>query len=362
MIYRPNYVIAKEFLSYLRDVMQVDKVSIDRYWSYLKHLLLWADEVPLEESDQIRPTFQTYVSSRSSNGSASLAPLTMKKIFQIARRFYAWSKMEHPKDFSRLSLIWVNALRPAARFVQEKREHEYVSFEEILRIAEMPCNPQDLVAIRDRAGAVMLYLSGMRASAFVSVPFQAVDLASREVRQWPELCVRTKNSKKATTHLLEIPQLLVVVEEWDALIRPRVPSSAAWFTPFVEKFGKVELSSDPPGACRNTGLNKRLRLLSTMAGLDYRSAHKYRHGNAVFGLQHARTMADYKAVSANLMHEDITVTDAIYAALKNDEVKQRIRALTSQCNSDDEIERFISALSAGELPRVLESIARRMAQ
>lgn len=186
--------------------------------------------------------------------------------------------------------------------------------------------------------------------------------ANREVRQWPELGVRTKNGKKATTHLLQIPPLLSVVEGWDALIRSRVPSSAAWYTPLVERFGKLGLSSDPPGANRNIGLNKRLRILSSRAGLEYRSAHKYRHGHAVFGLQHARTMADYKSISVNLMHEDITVTDAIYAGLKESEVKERIRALTPQLDSEDEIEIFINALSVGELPRVLESIARRMAQ
>ncbi len=362
MVYRPNYLILKEFLSYLADVMQVHEVSIQRYYSYLKHLLIWAGETPFQEADRIRPTFQSYVSTYPGSRHSDLAPLTVKKIFQITRRFFLWAKMEHAKDFAHVSLSWVNALRPAGRMSFQTHEHEYVTIDEILKIAQLPCHPDDLVARRDRAGAAMLYLSGMRASAFVSVSFEAVDLTSREVRQWPELGVRTKNAKKATTHLLEIPPLLDVAYEWDAFVRPRVPATTAWFTPLVEHFGQLELSIEPPGVYRNIGLNKRLRIQSIAAGLAYRSAHKFRHGNAVFGLQHARTMADYKAVSSNLMHEDITVTDAIYAALKDSEVKERIRALTSRDNAEDEIDRFITSLSEGELPHVLESIARRMAK
>ncbi len=41
-------------------------------------------------------------------------------------------------------------------------------------------------------------------------------------------------------------------------------------------------------------------------------------------------MADYKAVSMNLMHSNITVTDGIYAPLASDEVQQRVAALTSR--------------------------------
>jgi hypothetical protein len=65
-------------------------------------------------------------------------------------------------------------------------------------------------------------------------------------------------------------------------------------------------------------------------GLEYQSPHKFRHRNAVYGLQHARTMADYKAVSMNLMHSNIKVTDQIYAPMLPEEVGCRIAGLTSE--------------------------------
>lgn len=59
------------------------------------------------------------------------------------------------------------------------------------------------------------------------------------------------------------------------------------------------------------------------AGLPPRLHHKFRHGHAVWSLQHAPTMADKKAVSLNLMHEDVQVTDGICAPLLGSEVCDR---------------------------------------
>ena len=41
-------------------------------------------------------------------------------------------------------------------------------------------------------------------------------------------------------------------------------------------------------------------------------------------------MANYEAISMNLVHADIRVTDGIYALLTSDEVKQRVACLTGQ--------------------------------
>ena len=97
----------------------------------------------------------------------------------------------------------------------------------------------------------------------------------------------------------------------------------------VSRWGMQTLSADRPGDNRNIAISKRLHRLFDLAGLPYKSPHKFRHGHTIFGLQHAKTMVDYQAVSTNLMHEDIRVTDSIYALLVSDEVKQRITGLTA---------------------------------
>ena len=103
-------------------------------------------------------------------------------------------------------------------------------------------------------------------------------------------------------------------------------------------------------------------MLFAQANLPYRSAHKFRHGHAVYGLQHARTMADYKAISLNLMHEDIKVTDQIYAPLLNKEVKQRIAGLSnlSTTRPEGDLQTYFSSLSDADLSIAIRIAAERM--
>ena len=105
-----------------------------------------------------------------------------------------------------------------------------------------------------------------------------------------------------------------------------------------------------------------LLMLFPSAGLEYKSAHKVRHGHAVYGLQHAHTMADYKAVSLNLMHQDVKITDQIYAPILSDEVSQRIAGLAGQFDSKPEnaLAEYLQGLSNRELSQVMLIAAERL--
>ena len=43
-----------------------------------------------------------------------------------------------------------------------------------------------------------------------------------------------------------------------------------------------------------------------------------------YGLSQSKTVADYKAVSMNVMHESMDITDEIYSRLGEQEVRERI--------------------------------------
>ncbi len=328
MIIRSNYLLLQEHLKYLGEVMQTAPASVDRYRFHLRHLLIWADARPWLAVPEIRPTFPVYLKSLSGeNGGRPLAAVTQEKVLKVSRRFFRWLRETHPRDFGKLSPAWIDTLRLAPGTPTGIREHEYVSEEEIKHLAQIPVPPADLALLRDRAAAVMLFLSGARAGAFTSLPIQAVDVSGRAIRQWPELGVRTKFGKRATTYLLEIPELLEVVAEWDTLVQGKLPGTAAWYAPIESSWGEQEFSGLVPGRNRGEALYKRLKILFAQASLPFKGPHRFRHGHAVYGLLHARDMADYKAVSSNLMHADITITDEIYAPLLTREVKGRIASL-----------------------------------
>ncbi len=356
MVNRTNYARAVTFLENQRQAYSLRSLSERRYWFYLRHLLLWVGEKPLAEADRVTPSFSAYLKGVKGAGSSlPLKPATLRKILQITRRFFQWLKSSHPKEFRGLPANWIKSLSPPGGS-DRQGDHVFVTLEEAIKLATTPLPKEGLTGLRDRAAAAMLFVSGMRASAFSSLPISAVDLPSRTVRQFPSLGVRTKNSKAAVTYLLKIPELLAVVEEWDAVVRSKLPPTAMWYAPLISRWGVPRLSADLPGANRNIMLAKRLGKLQAAIGLPVKSPHKFRHGHAVYGLQHARTMADYKAVSMNLMHNDIRITDAIYAVLSKDEVQSRIAALSGSAEAHIEMPGDVATLVKDLPPEKFASI------
>ena len=362
MIHRNNYLLVRRYLQDLEEIYQLSGSSLGRYRFHLRHLLLWAGESPFQQAAKLRPTFPSYVSNiPGRQGEAPLASVTQKKIIESGKRFFIWARQNHPKEFDSLSVAWLESLRPP-RVRHTSDEHEYVSLEEVLQLIAIPHEEDDLALLRDKAAVAMLFLSGARASAFTTLPISAVDLPDRTLRQWPDLGVATKNGKRATTFLLPIPELLAVAQIWDQIVRPKLPATAPWYAPISARWGSQLLEESEPGKNRHQALDKRLRRLFDLAGLPYKSAHKFRHGHAVYGLLKAQTMADYKAVSMNLMHHDIKITDSIYAPILSEEVKERIAGLTASPPSQPETEYdgLLSQLSNADLSKVLRIVASRL--
>jgi integrase len=174
--------------------------------------------------------------------------------------------------------------------------------------------------------------------------------------------VAAKNGKRATTFLLPIPVLLAMAQTWDQIVRARLLAAATWYAPISAHWGGQSLAESSPGKNRHQVLDKRLRKLFDLAGLPYKSAYKFRHGHAVYGLQHAQTMADYKAISMNLMHEDIKITDEIYAPILSNEVKDRISRLNIQPSyqTDPHLADVLCHLSNAALAQLMRLAAQRL--
>ena len=64
--------------------------------------------------------------------------------------------------------------------------------------------------------------------------------------------------------------------------------------------------------------------------LPYHSPYKFRHGFAVYAIKHAKDMSDMKAISQNLMHSNISITDGIYGGLSDSDIKNQITNLLNQ--------------------------------
>lgn len=328
MVNRENYLLIRSYLHYMSHSKMVASVSVRRYWFYLRHLLLWLDETPLVEAPEKSPVFPRYLAVPEERKllKKSLAPASMKKIIRVTKSLMEWIRTHHMEIWNNSIKEWTESLQPV-RIPPRINQHVFIILDEVLHLVNYPNPAKDIALTRDQAAAAMLFLSGMRVGVLATLPIEAVDIPNRAIRQWNELGVSTKGQKSSTTYLLEIPALLDVVTLWDTFIRKELPPSAMWYTPIISHWGDLSLYSGKPGRNRVIAVEKRMRLLFQRAGIPYKSPHKFRHGHAVYALRRAKTMADYKAISMNLMHDDIRVTDGVYAPFLGDEVRQRIGQL-----------------------------------
>lgn len=318
LISRRNWQATRSYMAYCREVRQCSESSVEIYRVALDLMLRWARETPLSRAPQIRPVFPQYLESEE------LSESYRKKTCATVRGFYVWAVGRWPDWHATVSGEWIESLKPA-RGQQSVRERELYTVEDVRALVAVPA--QRLADERDRAAVAFMFLSGMRNAAFCSLPVRAVDLsvAPGTVRQWPSLGVRTKNSKAANTYLLNVPDLLAVVQEWDEVVRTSLGLNGLWYAPVTAD----GMGFDPEQtAGEHRSLTVRLPALCRRAGIPYRSAHKFRHGHAVWALQHAEGLGDLKAISQNLMHASLTTTDKVYGALVGDDVQQRIAALS----------------------------------
>jgi site-specific recombinase XerD len=324
MINRENFKLINIFLAYRIEVDQITPGSKQKEITHLRYLLEWADHIGFIKVSSLRPTFPEYMlSARQDDQEGQLSAEYIKKVLATARRFFSWLILNQPGHRT-IKPAWIVTIK-SKRLSNPHRNSEAVSLEEIKAIAKAPV--MNTGERRTRAMAVMLFLSGMRIGAFVSLPLESVDLDNLVITQFPSLGVKTKNQKYAKTTLLNIPELLEVVKAWDNEVRSILPSRGFWFAPLSPDTGEIDINRLKLGDHRMTSACKHLKTWLEKSGLKYHSPHKFRHGFAHYGMANSKTIEDYKAVSQNLMHASMEITDQFYSVLDDSQVHQRINQL-----------------------------------
>lgn len=331
MINRDNWIITEKWLDHMRNVRQAEEATIVRCRIYTRHILEWLDETRLIDAPQMRPTFPQYIVTAKMRGDGRMSIDTIKRTMVGVKLFFKWLRNQDRRYFNALDHDWLESLRPP-KLGEQIRERKLYTLENVRKLVAVPA--YSLREKRDRAAVAFMFLSGMRIGAFVTLPIQAVDMENGAIKQLPQLGVRTKFKKAAITYLLPIPDLLEVVREWDDLIRPSLPLDALWYT-HISTTQEQLLPTPSTGDKRRYRFDAALRELCKQAGIPYLSSHKFRHGHTVYALSKAKTPADVKAVSQNLMHSSITITDGVYGRLTSNDVQQRIFDLQQEITNGE---------------------------
>lgn len=136
----------------------------------------------------------------------------------------------------------------------------------------------------------------------------------------------------AITYLLDIPELLDVVQRWDRRVRKLSPSALWYATLTHDSMAITETVQAFLG--RDNAIQRDVRLICDRAGVPYLSPHKLRHGHIVYALKKARNMGELKAISQNVMHASVTITDQIYGGLTGEDIKNVIGGLGHSSGGD----------------------------
>lgn len=323
MIYRQNWFDVRAYLHHIERVRQNDAETVKRARAHLRHLLEWADETPLPKARGVDPTFPGYLlTARSDGKDKTLAPASIIKCLANARQFFAFARAEWQLRYKPISESWIEMLQPPRHIRMDSRlpVRQFYPLEDVLRIAAV--STETLRQERGKVAVCTLFLSGMRADALASLPISCVNVAAGEVEQLPELGVRTKGRKAAITYLLPIPELLDVVRSWDQRVRC-LPSTALWYATLTRD-GMSLTATMKAFEGRNNVIERDVRLICDLAGVPYQSPHKLRHGHVVHALKLARNMAELKAISQNVMHSSVTITDQVYGKLIANDVQDII--------------------------------------
>ena len=346
MIHRQNWLDVRAYLHHIDRVRQNDIETVKRARSHLRHLLEWADETPLRRARTIDPTFPTYLLTARCDGKGkTLAPASIIRGLANARQFFDFARTEWPLHYKPISESWISMLQPPRHIRSDSSlpVRQYFTLEDVLKIAGV--STATLRQERGKVAVCMLFLSGMRADALASLPISCVDLAARQISQLPEAGVRTKNRKAALTYLLKIPELMEVCIKWDQRVR-LLPPASLWYATLA--FDGANLTSTIKAyEGRVDVIERDVRIICALAGVEYQSPHKLRHGHVVHALKQARNMAELKAISQNIMHSSVVITDQVYGKLITNDVKDIIGDLgtgTRDSTLSDKINELIALL------------------
>lgn len=362
MINRQNYQDVKDFLSFHEGTLQNDKSTISRMRGALRHLLEWADEKPFGLSKNIEPTFPAYLARKKISSGESFSFAGGEKHLSIARQFFNHARLEWQARYKNISTGWIETIHPSKRNSSHSRlkEHKHYTLEDILKIVSLSASTVEIQ--RDIAGVAFLFLSGMRIAAFTSLPLECVNIAENEILQLPEKGVMTKNRKAAKTHLLQIPELLKVVSAWDSFIRSKLSENDLWYPVMARGLDRME-AGKKAHSNRGKDFSKRLRAICEFAGVQYLSPHKIRHGHVVYALKNAKDISDLKAISQNVMHSSIQITDSIYGSFSSSDVKRVVssignnQSINSQQPSD--LENLLKALLLNpETKKLIDTLSK----
>jgi integrase len=324
-IHPDNYRLRAEFLAELR-AGGTPEHHVRQRQSTTDHLLLVAGEHALTKMNVSDLKMLLATATNRINGD-SLSRERCRKVYAHARELLNYALDRHPHEFMRIQRQHVRYLCLSAdQNLAASVRRPFYTIEDVRALARIdPCG--NVTLWRAQACACLQFLGGLRIGSVATLPVCAIDCEALHIQQDPRLGVRTKLRKRATTVLLNLPDILVPVRAWLNFLQKHVSDQGMFFNVFTPT-DPPQLTDEPPGAHRAIALARDYKQLCAHAGLPYRGSHALRHGHIMHCARQCRDLSDFTALSQNVMHSDVRIT-MHYAAMSEQSVAEQYRHFTA---------------------------------
>ncbi len=194
---------------------------------------------------------------------------------------------------------------------------------------------ETVLARRDRALMALLFLTGSRETAAMTLRLRHVDLANRCV-QFDGRDVRTKFGKRFTTFFFSVgAEMVAILADWIRELREEL-----LFGPDDPLFPKTEVRRGPSGAFAPVGLAREpwrapgsvvaiFKAAFVALGLPPFAPHSARKTLTDLASAHCKTPEDFKAWPRNLGHDDVLTTFHSYGTLSPGRQRELIQGFSA---------------------------------
>lgn len=186
LINRDNYFDVQAYLEHSARVRRNSVETVKRKRGLLRHGLEWAMDMPFSDATRTKVHFTDYLNTvgrdgqiRSDGKTGPLSAETKRKIAEEFSRFFLYMRKIKPQQYNSKSITdeWLASIRIKPK-EDEVLEHEFYEIDEVKKLVAPPTHQETLAEFRLRAAIALLFVSGMRVGALVTMPIKAIDVQS----------------------------------------------------------------------------------------------------------------------------------------------------------------------------------------
>lgn len=330
-----NELTKRRFYEYLRGSKGFSKETVE---CYEKAIWLWEGFTKNADFTNFNKTsadaFKDFLKAKKkhySQGNVSLS--YCYDVLRFLKTFFEWLSKQsgYKSKINQTAIDYLNLTRKEAREATQSKEKQCPTLEEVKTVIES-IKGETEAEMRDRALISLIFLTGARIWAVMTLTMKSFDRESLVLYQDPSLGVATKFSKRIVTALIPFSYdkpMDYFLEWFDYLKKEKKfnPDDPIFPSTKIEN-GKENISYYNTGEVSSnfwkssSTPRKIFEKRFEKAGVKYYHPHTLRHLWVKEISKFPLTEEQKKAISQNLGHENVGTTFGSYGYSKIDENKQ----------------------------------------